>query len=158
MPPALGQFSQDSGGRPLFESPFGFVHNGGGGRSDATDVLQKEEPRTASVGNVEDVEEEARPLSIEASTSARQAEVLARESRNDAVHRSSPASSVEGEKVGPDRSRVQAAFFHASSKDAGRVGFPFHETDGASLDAKVGEPGSQSFSKHAHSGADFDGM
>jgi hypothetical protein len=59
MPPAVGQFSQDSGGRALVESPFGFVHNGGGGSSDACDVLQKEEPRTASVGNVEDVEEEA---------------------------------------------------------------------------------------------------
>ena len=97
MPPAFGQFSHDSGGRALFKIPFGFVHNGGGGRSDACDVLQKEEPRTASVGNVEDVEEEAAAFSIEASTPARQAEVLAREARNDAVHRSSPASSVEGE-------------------------------------------------------------
>jgi hypothetical protein len=59
MPPALGQFSQDSGGRTFFEFPFGLVHNGGGGRSDPADVLQKEEPRTAIVGNVEDVEEQA---------------------------------------------------------------------------------------------------
>jgi hypothetical protein len=35
MPPAVGQFSQDSGGRALFELALGLVHNGGGGRSDA---------------------------------------------------------------------------------------------------------------------------
>jgi hypothetical protein len=97
MPPAVGQLSQDAGGCALFESPFGFVHNGGGGSSDACDVLQKEEPRTASVGDVQDVEEESRSFAIEARTPARQAEVLAREACNDAVHRSSPASSVEGE-------------------------------------------------------------
>ena len=97
VPPAIGQFSHDSGGRALFKIPFGFVHNGGGGRSDACDVLQKEEPRTAALGDVEDVEEQAAALAIEASTPARQAEVLTREARNDAVHRSSPASSVEGE-------------------------------------------------------------
>jgi hypothetical protein len=60
-------------------------------------VFEVQEPRTASVGDVKDVEEEAAALAIEASTPARQAEVLAREARNDAVHRSSPASSVEGE-------------------------------------------------------------
>jgi hypothetical protein len=97
MPPAVGQFSHDSGGRSLFKSPFGFVHNGGGGRSDACDVLQKDEPRTASVGDVENVEEEPAAFAIKASTPARQAEVLPREARNDAVHRSSPPSSVEGE-------------------------------------------------------------
>ena len=72
MPPAVGQFSQDAGGRSLVESAFGFVHNGGGGRSDACDVLQKEEPRSASVGNVEDVEEQAASLAIKACTPARQ--------------------------------------------------------------------------------------
>jgi hypothetical protein len=35
MPPAVGQFSQDSGGRAFVELAFGLVHNGGGGRSDA---------------------------------------------------------------------------------------------------------------------------
>lgn len=34
MPPAVGQFSHDAGGRSFVESPFGFVHNGGGGSSD----------------------------------------------------------------------------------------------------------------------------
>lgn len=136
----------------------GFVHNGGCGRSDACNILQKEAPRIASVGDVQDVEEESRPLAIEASTPARQAEVLARETRSDAIHCSTPASSVEGEQVGPDRSIVQAAFLAASCKGRGWIGFPLHETDGARRVAQVGEPGSQSFSKHAHSGTDFDGV
>lgn len=68
IPPAVGQFSQDSGGRSFFEIAFGFVHNGGGGRSDACDVLQNEAPRTASVGNVEDVEEQPAARAVKAST------------------------------------------------------------------------------------------
>jgi hypothetical protein len=97
MPPAVGQFSHDSGGCALFESPFGFVHNGGGGRSDACDVLQKEPARTASVGNVEDVEEEPGALAVKPGSFTGEAEVLAREARNDEIHDSMPASSVEGE-------------------------------------------------------------
>src|SRR4051812_49152201 len=58
IPPAVGQPSQDSGGRTFIESPFGFVHNGGGGSSDGCDVLQKEEPRTASVGGIGYFEEQ----------------------------------------------------------------------------------------------------
>lgn len=86
MPPAVGQFSQDSGGRSFFKSPFGFVHNGGGGRSDACDVLQKQVSRTASVGNVENVEEQPGPGTIKPGTSPGKAKVLARESRSDAIH------------------------------------------------------------------------
>lgn len=97
IPPAVGQFSQDSGGCALFEIPFGFVHNGGGGRNDACDVLQKEEPRTASVGDVEDVEEEPASLSIKARTPSRQAEVLAREARSDSVHSTIECCAVKGE-------------------------------------------------------------
>ena len=97
MPPAVGQFSQDSGGRAFVKSAFGFVHNGGGGSSDACDVLQKEEPRTASVGNIEDVEEEAAAGTVESSAPAGKGKVLARESRSDAVHSSTKASTVEGE-------------------------------------------------------------
>jgi hypothetical protein len=97
MPPAVGQFSQDSGGRAFIESPFGFVHNGGGGRSDASDVLQKEESRFAIVGNVQDVEEEPAALSVEPSPAARKGQVLARETRNDAIHCAAPVSASERE-------------------------------------------------------------
>lgn len=145
MPPAVGQFSHDAGGRALFKSPFGFVHNGGGGRSDPCDVLQKELIRTASVGNVENVEEQAAAFAVKPGASPGQRNVLAREARNDAIHCAVPSASVEGEQVGPDRCRVQAAFFHARCQDAGGVCFPLNVADGASLDAQVGEPGSQSF-------------
>jgi hypothetical protein len=57
VPPEIGQFSHDSGGGALFESPFGFVHSGGGGSSDACDVLQKEPFRTAIAGDAQDLEE-----------------------------------------------------------------------------------------------------
>lgn len=97
MPPAVGQFSQDSGGRALVESPFGLVHNGGGGRRDACDVLQKEKPRIAIVGNVKDVEEEAGAGTVKPSAPPSKGEVLAREARNDAVHCSTKSSAVEGE-------------------------------------------------------------
>jgi hypothetical protein len=158
VPPAIGQLSQDAGGCAFFEIALGFVHNGGGGRSDACDVLQKEEPRTAIVGNVENVEEQAAAFAIKARTLARQTEVLAREARSNSVHSASPASSVEGGEVGPDRSVVQAAFFAPCCQDSGRVGFPFHVADGAQRDAHVTEPGSQSFAKHPHASADFDGV
>ncbi len=158
MPPAVGQFSQDSGGRALFEIAFGFVHNGGGGRRDAADVLQKESCRTASVGVVQDVEEEAGARAIEANPAAGDAEVLARESRNDEIQASTPASSVEGEKVGPDRRCIQGAFFHARDQDCGCVSFPLNVADSAMRDAQELEPGSQSLTKHSDAGTEFDGV
>ena len=158
VPPAVGQFSQDAGGRAFVESAFGFVHNGGGGRSDACDVLQKEAARTASVSNVEDVEEQAAALAVEPGAATGQAEVLAREARSDAIHCAMPGCSVEGEQVGPDRCCIQAAFFAARSQDAGCVSFPLNVADGAMRDAQVGEPGAQSFAEHADASADFEGM
>ena len=57
IPPEIGQLSHDSGGGALFESPFGFVHSGGGGSSDACDVLQKEPLRTAITSDAQGLEE-----------------------------------------------------------------------------------------------------
>lgn len=91
VPPAVGQFSHDAGGRAFVESPFGFVHSGGGGSSDGADVLQKEPLRIAIVGDVEDVEEQARTLAIEAGATAGDADVLAREARNEQIHASAPS-------------------------------------------------------------------
>lgn len=133
VPPAVGQLSHDAGGGALFERAFGFVHSGGGGSSDGADVLQKEEPRTASVGNVEDVEEEAAALSIEASTPAGNADVLARESRNEEIHASAPSCAVEGEQVRPDRRRIKGSRFHKADKLRGCRGFPLHVANGAQL-------------------------
>ena len=114
--------------------------------------------RVAIVGNVEDVEKEAAAGAVKPGAAPGQAEVLAREARSDAIHCATPSSAVEGEQVGPDRCRIQGAFFHARSQDAGGVCFPLKVSDGAMRDAQVGEPGSQSFAKHAHAGADFEGM
>ena len=158
MPPEVGQFSQDAGGCAFVESAFGFVHNGGGGRSDACDVLQNEVSRTAITGNPDDFKKEAASFSVKPCPPSGQTEVLAREARNDSVHCSTKASAIEGEKVGPDRCRIQAAFFHARDQDCSCVSFPLNVADGAILDAQVLEPGSQSFAKHANACADFDGM
>jgi hypothetical protein len=158
MPPTVGQFSQDAGSCAFVQFAFGFVHNGGGGRSDACDVLQKQEPRTAIVGNAANFKEQPAALAVKPSASACQAEVLAWEAANDAIHCATPASSVEGGNVAPDRCCIQAAFLHASRQDCGRVSFPLNVTDGASLNAQISEPGSQSFAKLADAGKQFDGM
>jgi hypothetical protein len=159
MPPAVGQFSQDAGGRAFVELSLGFVHNGGGGSSDACDVLQKEASRTASVGNVEDSEEQAGASAfVEPGSAAGDAEVLAREARNEEIHASTQALAIEGEKVGPDRRRVQGSFFDARCQDAGGVSLPLNVADDASLDAQVSEPGSQSLAEHSNPGAQLDGM
>jgi hypothetical protein len=103
IPPSVGQFSQDAGGRALEQLAFGFVHSGGGGSSDGADVLQNEPCRVAIVGNVENVEEQARPLAIQSGTPPGDADVLAREARNEEIHASAPRCAVEGEQVRPDR-------------------------------------------------------
>ena len=158
IPPEVGQFSHDSGGRSFFELAFRLVHNGGGGRMDSVDVLQKHAPRTAIGGDSDNFKEEPAALAVKSSAPAGNGEVLARKSRNDAIHCSTPSASVEGEKVGPDRSAIQGAFCHARRQDTSGKCFPLDVTEGASLDAQVSEPGSQSFAKHPHAGAEFDGI
>lgn len=86
IPPAVGQLSHDSCGCPLAEFAFGFVHNAGCGSSDACDVLQKERSRTARIGDIKDPEEQPATRAIEASAATGDAEVLAREARNDEIH------------------------------------------------------------------------
>ena len=136
VPPAVGQFSHDAGGGAFFENPFGFVHSGGGGSSDGCDVLQNEASRLASVGNVEDVEEQARALAIKPSTPPGNADVLAREARNEEIHASAPRCAVEGKQVRPDRRRIKGSRFHKPGKLRGCSGFPLHVANGAVLDAK----------------------
>jgi hypothetical protein len=149
IPAEVGQFSHDSGGRALVELAFFRVHNGGGGSSDAADVLQKHEPRFAIGCNAGDFEKEAASLSIKPSAPTGNAEVLAWEAGNDAIHSATPRLSVEGANVGPDRCRIQRPFFHARCQDASGICLPLNVANGAIRDTHVGEPGSQSFSKHA---------
>lgn len=110
------------------------------------------------MGDVEDVEEEAAALSVEPGALPSKGQILTREARNDDIHCAKPGCSVEGENVGPDRCCIQRAVLHARCQDGGWVCFPFKVAADASLDAQVGEPGSQSFAKHSHAGAYFDGM
>ena len=158
VPPAVGQFSHDAGGGAFFEIAFGFVHSGGGGSSDGADVLQNESCRTAIVGDVEDVEEQARPLAIKPGAASGDADVLAREASNQEIHASAPSCAVEGEQVRPDRRRIKGSRFHKAGKLRGCSGFPFHVANGSVLNAEKLECGADSFSKHADSGAEFDGM
>lgn len=158
VPPAVGQFSQDAGGCALFEIAFGFVHNGGGGSSDACDVLQNESCRTASVGDVEDVEEEPGALPIEASTAPSDREVLAREARNEQIHASAPSCAVEGEQVRPDSRRIKGSCFHKRDKLRGSRGFPLHVANGSVFDAEKSECGMDAFSEHADAGAELDAV
>ena len=150
IPPEVGQFSQDSGGRSFVELAFFLVHNGGGGRSDACDVLQKDEPRTAIVCNPSDFKEESRALPVKSGALTCDRQVLAWESGNDAINLSTPSTSVEGANVGPFRCRIHAAFFHARDHDTAGVSFPLNVAHGAIREAQVVEPGSQSFSKHSN--------
>ncbi|GKS87001.1 hypothetical protein AVMA1855_22635 [Acidovorax sp. SUPP1855] len=136
VPPAVGQFSHDAGGGALFERAFGFVHSGGGGSSDGADVLQKEEPRVAIVGEVQDVEEQAGTLAIKPSASACDADVLAREAGNKSIHASTPRCAVEGEQVRPDRRRIKGSRFHKAGKLRGCRSFPLHVANGAMFDTQ----------------------
>jgi hypothetical protein len=154
---AVGQFSQDSGGCSFFEVAFFFVHNGGGGSSDALDVLQNEAPRTAIVCNFEDAEEQAASLPAKPSTAAGDAEVLARESGNDAIHLAAPVAASEGEHVRPDRRRIKGSRFHKRGKLGGSRGFPLHVANSAVSDAQKLECGSNAFSEHSDAGAQFNG-
>jgi hypothetical protein len=157
MPPAVGQFSHDSGGRSFVKSPFGFVHNGGGGRRDACDVLQSEPPRTAIVGNVEDVEEQAAALSVQPSPAPGDRHVLAGESGNDEIHLAAKASCAEASKIAaPHRRWLQRSCFHERNKLAGCRGFPFSIGHCSQGNAEMAERKSDSFVKHPDSGAKAD--
>ena len=94
------------------------------------DVFQKDVSRSAFADDSGDVWPQvpgvggAAPLSGEA-------EGLAGVSRQDAIHRSTPASSVEGSKVRPDRRRSQEALRHRADQRSGGEDFPLHVTEDA---------------------------
>jgi hypothetical protein len=157
VPPAVGQFSQDAGGCPFVELAFFFVHNGGGGSSDGADVLQSEAPRTASVGDVEDVEEQPGALAIEPRAPTGDADVLARESGNDAIHLAAKLVCIDPSKIAaPHRRWLQRSRFHEANKLAGRRGFPFTIGNCSEVNAEILERSSDSFVKHPDAGAKAD--
>jgi hypothetical protein len=157
IPPAVGQFSHDAGGCAFFELAFFFVHNGGGGRNDASDVLQNEEPRTASVGEVNDAEEEAASPSVKPGAAAGDGQVLAREASNDRVHASTKLLCWNASKIAaPHRRCIQESCFHERNQLAGCRGFPLAIGHCSQLNAKMVERSSDSFIEHADAGAKAD--
>lgn len=149
IPPAVGQFPHDSGGGAFNEFAFGFVHNGGIGRIDSCDVLQKEHSRIAIIGKVNDFEDEPRPRAVEPGLLAGDADVLARESRNDAIHQSTKAASVDSSQIAaPDWRWSQGLLFHACKYDAGCIGVPFSVGNRPAFDSKKLKSGVNAFIEH----------
>lgn len=70
---------------------------------------------------------------VSSALSAGNAEGLTGVSANEAIHESSKTVSGEGRKIAPDRARGKSPFFHATKKDAARVGFPFRHSDTLSV-------------------------
>lgn len=157
-PAAVGQFSHDTGGCSFGELAEGFVHKGGSGSSDACDVFQPEEVRSASFGNVETVEEEAATLAAEASTSTGNAEVLAREARRDAIHDAAECPAWEGLEIVPDRSWSQGLAFHPCHESGRCVGVPLNVSHGAIVDAERVESRRCAFIEHPDAGTEGNGV
>lgn len=96
----------------------------------SSDVLPEDAGGIDGIGDVKEVPEEATALSVEPSSLAGEAEVLARSAAKDDVHQATKRRSVEGEQVRPHRSRSQAVLFHAREKTGGCVGFSLDVGDG----------------------------
>ena len=103
----------------------------------ARDVLPEDTIRPALGGDAVDLgSEEA--LASGSGALPGDAVVLAGIARSEDMNVATPRSSVEGEHVGPDRSRMKPPRFHARDQAGGSCGFPLHVTDAAcSLSAMV---------------------
>ncbi len=94
------------------------------------DVLAEDKIRPALVGNANDLwGEEA--FSLGAGPLSGDGVVLAGISRSEDMNEATPCSSVEGEHVGPDRSRMKPPRFHRRDQACGCCVFPFDVTDPA---------------------------
>lgn len=154
IPPAVGQFAQDSGGGALEQLAFGLVHNGGCGSSDACDVLQKEELRVASIGDVEDAEEKAAARAIKADTPPGDTEVLAREARSDDIHEAAQHPAIEGREIVPDKCRSQGRRRHPRHESGRGVAVPLNVTKSAVVASERVESRRDAFVKHRDAGAE----
>lgn len=124
----------------------------GSSKSVQRDVFEEHESRSALVDDPGDVGPDPSLVRFPESL-AGGAERLAGESRSDDIHATTPASSVEGSEVRPDRSLIQPPRFHLADQQRGAECFPLHEADRASL--WLGE--SQSEGESAVSGAEVEG-
>ena len=96
----------------------------------AGDVLEENKSSPAFPDDASHMRPEVARV-VSAAATACGAERLARVSRNDEIHASTPRCAVEGGEVRPDRSLIHGAVLHTRDQDGGRVGFPLHETDGS---------------------------
>lgn len=152
IPPTVGQLAHDPGGGAFGEVAFGFVHNGGSGTSDACDVLQKEQRRTAIGGDAQDFVEQPAARAIEASAATGDGDVLARESGNDAIHFSAKAAAIEGRDIVPNRSLIQRLSFHPRHESGRCVGVPLDVTHTAIVESEQVESGAHAFVEHPDAG------
>jgi len=96
----------------------------------AGDVLENNESWSALADDAGDVGPQvAIILNAAAQSSIR--ERLARVARSDEIHDSTPRSTVEGGKVAPDRSLIQARLRHARRQNRGCMSFALDVTDRA---------------------------
>jgi hypothetical protein len=98
------------------------------------DVLQEHEVGSHFANHPIDVGPEP-PGVVGAETPAGSAVRLARESRSDEIHDSTPWSAVEGREIVPNRCRIHDLFFHAGHDSRRGEGIPFtsgHKTGSTS--------------------------
>lgn len=154
IPPSVGQFAHDPGGGAFGDVALGFVHNGGSGTSDACDVLQKQERRTAIGGDPQDFVEQPAARAIEASAATGDGDVLAWESGNEAIHFSAPPSAIEGRDIVPNRRLIQRLSFHPRHESGRCVGVPLDVTHTAIIESEQVESGAHAFVEHADASED----
>ena len=126
-------------------------------RKKSAHVFEHHDPRTRVANDSDDGGPDP-PLVVDAFAFAGDAVRLAGETGNDAIHAATPASSVEGEQVRPDRRRIQAARFHERDKLRGCIGFPLHVSDSAVSESKMLECGMAPKVESTDAGAETDGM
>lgn len=102
------------------------------------DVLSEDKIRPALLGEAADFGSE-KSLSIGPSPLPGDAVVLAGVSRSEDMNEATPGSSIEGEHVGPDRSRMKPPRFHTRDQACGCCGFPLHVTDPAASLSEIVE-------------------
>lgn len=153
-PPAVGQFSHDAGGSAFGELAEGFVHNGSSGSSDPCDVFQPEHPRSAIFRDAENFEEKPAALATESGARAGNGQVLAWESRADAIHRAAERPAWEGFEIVPDRSSIQSRAFHPCHESGRCVGVPLNVSHGAIVVAERVESRRCAFVEHADASAE----
>jgi len=118
-----GQFIEDQLGRcPSI---------GASNSEQARDVFEKHDARLRFFNDSMHVGPKVARI-IDASAFSGATERLARESRSEAIHDSTPRLAIEGSQVAPNRRWSHAAFFHLAHQLCGRECFPLNAADDAS--------------------------